>query len=159
MEYKMKYSNLVNREKPELEEILKDYAEWFSLDEWERDDWQEGHGYDNFGKIFVIKRVREITHLGLREAKQLTEIFEEVDEELWFDTKERTLLRDAGFYIQQTKSAKKSRMLRVHDSIPENVPNCEHTLGKEVEWRVVGEYEIHIAKYCPECGSPTGGSK
>ncbi len=160
---------LKNEKHPELEQIFADYAEWYSLeDDYERNQWESEREYEGFGKIYVIKKVRHVLGFGLLEAKKLTELFEKKLKYAFKNynptdlfTEDMKLLQEAGFELggdfsfnRSTKN--KARMLRV-GSTSEVKSGCEHILGKEVEWRAVGEYKIHIAKFCPECGKPIGG--
>ena len=165
--------DITNTKWPELEILLKDYMEWYGLesDSYEREQWEIDHGYSegkhSIGKIFVIKQVRQVVGFGLREAKELVDRFEsKVRSTLrgnsykshpdFYNPAERQLLELAGFSFGKTGSIRtKSRMLRVGQKTV-NVGEikycqCPHH-SKSVEWRVVGEYKIDIAKYCPECG-------
>jgi len=169
--------DITNKKWPELEILLKDYMEWYRLENksYERDQWEINHGYpkdssptgEHIGKLFVIKKVRQVVGFGLREAKELVDLFEDkVRYSLLknpihkqnFTVNENKLLEMAGFSFEKEVGKvprTKSRMLRVGQKTV-NVGEikycqCPHS-SKSVEWRVVGEYKIDIAKYCPECG-------
>lgn len=160
--------DITNTKWPELEILLKDYMEWYGLESnsYEREQWEIDHGYSggkqSIGKIFVIKQVRQVVGFGLREAKELVDLFESKvritlrGSSYYYSSAEKHLLELAGFSFGKTGSTRtKSRMLRVGQKTV-NVGEikycqCLHS-SKSVEWRVVGEYKIDIAKYCPECG-------
>jgi hypothetical protein len=158
--------DIINTKWPELEILLKDYSLLSSS--YEREQWEIDHGYGNqpIGKIFVIKQVRQVVGFGLREAKELVDLFESKVRILlsenykthpdFYNSAEKQLLELAGFSFGKTSSIRaKSRMLRVGQKTV-NVEEikycqCSHS-SKSVEWRVVGGYKIDIAKFCPECG-------
>jgi len=176
--------NITNTKWPELETLLKNYMEWYRLENnsYERDQWEINHGYpphsslsnqtgEHIGKIFVIKKVRQVVGFGLREAKELVDIFENKvctlscpslralkGDKVSYTEPEKQLLEMAGFSFERKVDkllVQKSRMLRVDGKTVKVVEKkycvCVHS-SKTVEWRVVGEYKIDIAKYCPECG-------
>lgn len=163
---------LTNTKWPELEDLLKDY-----VNSYEREQWEIDHGYpphsslsiqtgEHIGKIFVIKKVRQVVGFGLREAKDLVDLFESKvrysllknsSYNVLYTPIESKLLEMAGFSFEKEvcSSSPKSRMLRVDGKTVKVVEKkycvCVHS-SKTVEWRVVGEYKIDLAKYCPECG-------
>lgn len=93
-------AKMENEKWPELQKCIKEYVEWCQLPEEQKYHLSEkqkvqDNYYPRYGKIWTIKKVREITGFGLLDAKQLVEIFEKRECMTKEDDK---LLVKAGFY-------------------------------------------------------------
>jgi DNA-binding transcriptional MerR regulator len=122
---------LINGKHPELVKLILDYLFWLSIPESNKESWGKKE-YDSvyFGKIFVIKVVRSATGLGLKESKDLVELFQDHPVLIQGNfsgliSTDLKLLWSAGFSTSEVET--KSRMLRpVEESSEEETSLARH---------------------------------